>query len=99
MNTSIRAIFVSASALVLALVCAQAALAVNLQAGANPEVVVNVTTNRIYAVNEGSHDVTVIDGVTNATVATVTVGTTPVGAAINPVTNKIYVANYGSERA
>ncbi len=29
-------------------------------------------------------------------VGTVTVGTTPVGVAINPATNKIYVANQGS---
>ena len=39
---------------------------------------------------------TVIDGATNAT-TTVTAGSaTPWAVAVNPVTNKIYVANYGS---
>ncbi len=38
---------------------------------------------------------TVIDGATNAT-TTVAAGTSPFSVAVNPVTNKIYVANYGS---
>ena len=38
---------------------------------------------------------TVIDGATNAT-TTVAVGTDPLAVAVNPVTNKIYVANDGS---
>jgi YVTN family beta-propeller protein len=37
----------------------------------------------------------VIDGATNLT-TTVTAGTEPYAVAINPVTNKVYVANYGS---
>ena len=37
----------------------------------------------------------VIDGATNTT-ATVAAGTTPYAVAINPTTNKIYVANQGS---
>ena len=43
----------------------------------------------------GSANVTVIDGATNTT-ATVAAGTHPYAVAVNPVTNKIYVANYGS---
>ena len=38
---------------------------------------------------------TVIDGATNAT-ATVSAGTNPYAVAVNPVTNKFYVANYNS---
>ena len=43
--------------------------------------------------NDGSNNVTVIDGATNAT-TTVAAGT-PYAVAVNPVTNKIYVANTG----
>ena len=54
-------------------------------------------TNRIYVVNNGNGQGTtmsVIDGNTDTVVATVTVGNYPQGAAVNPVTNKIYVSNY-----
>ena len=54
----------------------------------------NPATNQIYVANVISNNVTVINGVTNAT-ATVAdpnaVG--PTGVAVNPVTNLIYVAN------
>jgi YVTN family beta-propeller protein len=40
--------------------------------------------------------VTVIDGATNTT-TTVAAGTEPIAVAVNPVTNKIYVANYRSD--
>ena len=40
----------------------------------------------------GSSNVTVIDGATNHT-TTVNAGTHPQAVAVNPVTNKIYVAN------
>ena len=42
-----------------------------------------------------SNNVTVIDGATNA-ITTLAAGTTPRAVAVNPVTNKIYVANNGS---
>ena len=49
-------------------------------------------TNKIYVANYGSSNVTVIDGATNAT-TTVSAGTrTLCAVAVNPVTNKIYVA-------
>jgi YVTN family beta-propeller protein len=41
----------------------------------------------------GSSSVTVIDGATNAT-TTVGAGGAPFSVAVNPVTNKIYVANF-----
>jgi YVTN family beta-propeller protein len=61
--------------------------------GTLPEAVaVNPVTNKIYIANEGSANVTVIDGATNAT-TTVSTGSHPVSVAVNPLTNKIYVAN------
>lgn len=61
--------------------------------GTNPAAVAaNLTTNKIFAVNQGSNNLTVIDGVTNST-STVKVGLSPCALAVNPVTNKIYVAN------
>ncbi len=36
---------------------------------------------------------TVIDGATNADTATVNVGVQPLAVAVNPVTNRVYVAN------
>jgi YVTN family beta-propeller protein len=58
-------------------------------------VAVNPITNKIYVANSFSNTVTIIDGMTNATV-TVTVGTNPVALAVDPVTNKIYVVNVGT---
>ena len=46
-----------------------------------------------YVANQASGTVTVINGATNST-ATVTVGNQPSAVAVNPVTNKAYVANY-----
>ena len=68
-------------------------------------VAVNPATNKIYISNYGSNNVTVIDGATNnpATIATRTSGQSNDNCliaqsiiAVNPVTNKIYVANCGS---
>jgi YVTN family beta-propeller protein len=58
---------------------------------------VNPLTNRIYAANGGSNNITVIDGATNAT-TTVTDPNAldPCAVAVNPVTNRIYVANADS---
>ena len=69
-------------------------------------VAVNARTNTIYATNPGalsspvgldceSHDVSVIDGSTNTVLTPVTVGLNPFGLAVNPTTNRIYVANAG----
>ena len=69
-------------------------------------VVVNPVTNRIYVANYGpeppyrspeprpDYTVTVIDGETNTT-ATVIVENRPIALAVNPLTNKVYVANFG----
>ena len=54
---------------------------------------VNDVTNRIYVVNYGSSDVTVIDGGSHRPIATVKVGLWPQQIAINTKTNMIYVVN------
>ncbi len=54
---------------------------------------VNAVTNRIYVVNYGSSDVTVIDGASLRAVATVSVGLWPQQIAINTRTNRMYVVN------
>jgi YVTN family beta-propeller protein len=64
--------------------------------GQSPKAVaVNPVTNKIYVAN-GDGSVTVIDGVTNATVTmsmnTIDLTVAPSAVAVNPVTNKIYVA-------
>ena len=46
--------------------------------------------------NQGSNTVSVIDGASNTVVATATVGSSPWGLGVNPTTNRIYVANFGS---
>lgn len=55
----------------------------------------NPSTHKIYAVNEGTSSVTVIDAATGV-MHTVQVGREPIAIAINATTNKIYVANGGS---
>ena len=69
-------------------------------------VAVNPVTNKIYVINgddivndidgdylEGVGHVTVIDGTSNKT-KTIAAGRAPFAVAVNPVTNKIYVANF-----
>src|SRR5207245_11177139 len=55
----------------------------------------NPAANKIYVANQGSANVTVIDGANNTTV-TVAAWTGPGAVAVNPVTHKIYVANQSS---
>ena len=55
----------------------------------------NPVTNKIYVANQGTNDVTVIDGASNAT-TTVAAGGAPFTLAVNSVANEIYVANLGS---
>ena len=56
-------------------------------------IAVNQITNRIYVVNEGTDNVSVIDGETDSVIATIDVGDNPEGVAVNPITNLIYVTN------
>lgn len=67
-----------------------------VEVGSYPDAVaVNPVTNKIYVANEGSNNVTVIDGATNSTTVVPT-GNDPVALAVNSMTNKIYVVNAGS---
>ncbi len=58
---------------------------------------INEATNRIYVANNGSASVSVIDGGSDAVIATVNVGSLPYVLAVNPVTNKIFVSNTFSD--
>ncbi len=75
-------------------------LGVGIGGSSSYSIAVNPVTNMVYVANKNSNSVTVINGATGSTVATVAttigVGTSPVALAVNPVTNMIYVANYGS---
>jgi YVTN family beta-propeller protein len=66
------------------------------------DIKVDTVTNRIYVPNNCGNDaschtrngtVTVIDGASDTVIATVNVGAAPAQAAVNSVTNKIYVSN------
>jgi YVTN family beta-propeller protein len=50
----------------------------------------------IYVTNHLSNTLSVIDGKTNKVSATIAIGKSPVGIAVNPVTNKIYATNIQS---
>lgn len=84
---------------------------INVPVGTGPNAVaINPVTNKIYVANTVSGTVSVIDGVTDAggyavdeprarvhVSVPIVAGTTPNDIAINPVTNKVYVANQGSD--
>ena len=67
-----------------------------IAAGSSPyDVAVNPVTNRIYVANYvTSGTVTILDGVTDAIIATVATDTNSCAVAVNSVTNKFYVGNY-----
>ncbi len=66
----------------------------SVRVGTNPvAVAVNTVTNRVYVANNGSGSVSVLDGSSNAVVATLDVGKTPYVLAVNEATNKIYLSN------
>ncbi|HEV2396450.1 MAG TPA: YncE family protein [Candidatus Sulfotelmatobacter sp.] len=56
-------------------------------------VALNQTTNRIYVSNLTDNTVSVIDGASDAVIATVAVGSFPEAIGVNPLTNLVYVAN------
>jgi YVTN family beta-propeller protein/beta propeller repeat protein len=59
--------------------------------------VLKATEAYAYITNYYSNNVSVIDTTTNSVKATVNVGTSPFGAAINPGGTKVYVTNYRSD--
>jgi len=64
-----------------------------ISVGKDPEAVaINPETNRIYVANNASGSVSIINGATDAVIATVNVGELPYAIAVNPGTDKAYVA-------
>jgi YVTN family beta-propeller protein len=59
-------------------------------------VAVNPVTKNVYVTNEFSNTVSVIDGITQRVIDTITVGSFPYGVAVNPFNDRIYVTNRGS---
>ena len=55
------------------------------------------STNLSYVANQGSDNVSVINGATNTVFATITVGDEPSGVGVNPLTNFIYVSNHADD--
>ncbi len=79
------------------LACALASATTPIPVGTVPlYVAANSTTNRIYVTNLNSNDVSVIDGVTDAVIATIPVSSSPTHIDVNPVTNRVYVVTYGA---
>src|SRR5260370_42470099 len=62
------------------------------------DIALNPVTNKIYAGNAGSSNLTVIDGATNATV-TVNTGAIPCAIAVESEANGVYAVNYASDSA
>lgn len=60
------------------------------------KIAVDSTNDLVYVANEGSNNVTVIDGSALAVTTTVPVGTNPRAVLVNPDNCKAYVANFGS---
>src|SRR5260370_16953155 len=60
------------------------------------DIALNPVTNKIYAANAGSSNLTVIDGATNATV-TVNTGAIPCAIAVDSEANRVYAVNYASD--
>src|SRR2546427_8205380 len=58
-------------------------------------IAVNPVTNKVYA-TDNANPVIIIDGSTNKVIQSLQVGNSPWGVSVNPNTNKIYVANSGS---
>jgi YVTN family beta-propeller protein len=70
----------------------------SVRVGASPAAIaIDEATNRIYVANNGGESVSVIDGESDAVLATVSVGRLPYVIAANAATNKIYVSNTFSD--
>jgi YVTN family beta-propeller protein len=60
-------------------------------------IAVNPTTDRVYVANTNGGTVSVLDGTSDAVLATVNVGARPYVLAVNPIENKVYVSNTFSD--
>jgi YVTN family beta-propeller protein len=65
--------------------------------GINPgSIAVDAITNQVYVANQSDGNVVAIDGGSNTVTSTVAIGATVTALAVNPVTDKIYAANLGT---
>jgi YVTN family beta-propeller protein len=64
--------------------------------GSGPNGIAYHPSGLLYVSLEDSNKVAIINASTGAVTGTVNVGTNPAGVAVNPVTGKVYVANFGS---
>lgn len=91
-----RAFMALALALAMARLAMAEAATAQVTAGTSPiAIAVNPASGWIYVANNGSANVTAINGATHAASA-IAAGTNPRAIAVNPATNRIYVANNGS---
>ena len=89
---SLRTLIALSAALAVFVASRPAVAQTTIAAGTDPvDIAIDTTRNKVYVANEGSDDVTVIDGSTNAT-RTVKVGKRPQHIAVNTKTNKVYVS-------
>jgi len=69
----------------------------SIDVGESPRrIVVNPESNIVYVTNQGSNDVSVIDGANNSVIDSIPVNS-PFEMAINPDLNKVYVTFYGTD--
>jgi YVTN family beta-propeller protein len=74
------------------------AAAVTIGVGSNPDgIAVDATTDTIYVANNGSNNVSEIEGATGVVTATIPVGSAPRGIAVDDKTDVVYVANSGDQ--
>jgi len=75
-------------------------ISANISVGKRPTgLAIDITegSNKLYVANHDSDSVSVIDTITNNVIDNISsVGDSPVGMAINPITEKLYVSNIGS---
>jgi YVTN family beta-propeller protein len=75
-------------------------ISANISVGKGPtelEIDIAKGSNKLYVANHYSDSVSVIDTITNNVIENISsVGDSPVGMAINPVTKKLYISNIGS---
>jgi len=65
-------------------------------AGGGGGVTVNRTTGNAFFTNSRDNTVSVISGVSNSVIATIPVGLNPFGAAVDPVTGRVFIGNRDS---
>jgi YVTN family beta-propeller protein len=73
---------------------------IDLAAAARPvDLCFNPTDDKVYSANYGTDDVTIIDGATNAVLATVATGDQPTSLCYNSVNNRVYVLHTGTAQS